>query len=48
MQVAPFDAPPFHLLQGIVALAALLTTTVVPIKQNRVAKLGRQRCPHTK
>lgn len=41
--LAPFDAAPFHLLQGIVALAALLTTTVVLIKQNRVAKLGEQR-----
>ncbi len=41
--MAPFDAAPFHMLQGIVALAALLTTTVVLIKQNRVAKLGEQR-----
>ena len=39
----PFDAAPFHLLQGIVALAALLTTTVVLIKQNRVARLAEQR-----
>lgn len=41
--MAPFDAPPFHWLQGVIALAALLTTTVVLIKQNRVAKLGEQR-----
>ncbi|MFN0182984.1 MAG: DUF1003 domain-containing protein [Aquabacterium sp.] len=41
--LAPFDATPFHMLQGVVALAALLTTTVVLIKQNRVAKLGEQR-----
>jgi uncharacterized membrane protein len=41
--LSPFDAAPFHMLQGIVALAALLTTTVVLIKQNRVAKLGEQR-----
>jgi uncharacterized membrane protein len=41
--LAPFDAAPFHMLQGIVALAALQTTTVVLIKQNRVAKLGEQR-----
>ena len=41
--LAPFDAAPFHLLQGIVALAALLTTTVVLIKQNRVARLAEQR-----
>ena len=40
---APFDEPPFFWLQGVVALAALLTTTVVLIKQNRVAKLGDQR-----
>jgi uncharacterized membrane protein len=39
----PFDVTPFHMLQGIVALAALLTTTVVLIRQNRVAKLGEQR-----
>ena len=39
----PFDAAPFAWLQGIVGLAALLTTTVVLIKQNRVAKLGEQR-----
>ena len=41
--LAPFDVAPFHMLQGVVALAALLTTTVVLIKQNRVAKLGEQR-----
>lgn len=39
----PFDAAPFHLLQGIVALAALLTTAVVLIKQNRVDRLAEQR-----
>lgn len=38
-----FDAPPFHFLQGMVALAALLATTVVLIKQNRVDRLGEQR-----
>jgi uncharacterized membrane protein len=43
MGLAPFDAAPFHMLQGIVALAALLITTVVLIKQDRVAKLGEQR-----
>lgn len=41
--IAPFDAAPFHLLQGVVALAALLITTVVLIKQNRVARLDEQR-----
>lgn len=38
-----FDPAPFHLLQGIVALAALLITTVVLIKQNRVARMSEQR-----
>ena len=40
---APFDEAPFFWLQGLTGLAALLTTTVVLIKQNRVAKLGEQR-----
>ena len=39
----PFDPAPFFWLQGIVGLGALLTATVVLIKQNRVAKLGEQR-----
>lgn len=39
----PFDPPPLHWLQGLVGLGALLTTTVVLIKQNRVARLGDQR-----
>jgi uncharacterized membrane protein len=38
-----FDPPPFFWLQGIVGLAALLTTTIVLIKQNRLAKLEEQR-----
>ena len=38
-----FDPPPFFWLQGIVGLAALLTATVVLIKQNRLAKLAEQR-----
>lgn len=37
------DEAPFFWLQGLFALASLLTTTVVLIKQNRVAKLGEQR-----
>jgi uncharacterized membrane protein len=41
--MAPFDEAPFFWLQGLTGLAALLTTTVVLIKQNRVAKLGEQR-----
>jgi uncharacterized membrane protein len=42
-QRLPFDAPPFHWLQGLLALAALLVTTFVLIKQNRIAKLSEQR-----
>lgn len=38
-----FDPPPFFWLQGIVTLGALLTATVVLIKQNRLAKLEEQR-----
>ncbi len=41
--VAEFDPAPFHLLQGIIGLGALLTATVVLIKQNRHAKLEEQR-----
>ena len=38
-----FDPAPFFWLQGLVGLVALLTTTFVLIKQNRVAKLDEQR-----
>ncbi|MFA7279337.1 MAG: DUF1003 domain-containing protein [Sterolibacterium sp.] len=38
-----FDPAPYFWLQGIVGLAALLTTTIVLIKQNRFAKLEEQR-----
>lgn len=38
-----FDPPPFAWLQGIVSLSALLITTVVLSKQNRLAKLAEQR-----
>lgn len=41
--LAEFDPAPYFWLQGIVGLAALLTTTVVLIKQNRMAKLEEQR-----
>ena len=41
--MAEFDPAPFYWLQGIVGLGALLTTTVVLIKQNRLAKLAEQR-----
>ncbi|MCK9381468.1 MAG: DUF1003 domain-containing protein [Sulfuritalea sp.] len=38
-----FDPEPYAWLQGIVGLSALLTTTVVLGKQNRLAKLEEQR-----
>ena len=38
-----FDPPPFNFLQGILSLGALLTATVVLIKQSRLAKLEEQR-----
>jgi uncharacterized membrane protein len=38
-----FDRAPFFWLQGIVSLGALLTTTVVLIKQNRMGKLEELR-----
>lgn len=38
-----FDPAPFFWLQGIVGLGALLTATVVLIKQNRLARLAEQR-----
>ena len=41
--MAEFDPAPFFWLQGIVGLGALLTTTVVLSKQNRLAKLEEQR-----
>jgi uncharacterized membrane protein len=41
--MAEFDPAPFHMLQGIIALGALLTATVVLIKQNRFAKLEERR-----
>ena len=39
----PLDAPPFAWLQGAVALAALITSTVVLYAQSRQAKLEIQR-----
>ena len=41
--ITEFDPAPFFWLQGIVSLGALLTATVVLIKQNRLAKLEEQR-----
>jgi uncharacterized membrane protein len=38
-----FDPAPFVVLQGIVSLGALLTATVVLIKQSRLAKIEEQR-----
>lgn len=41
--IVEFDPAPFFWLQGIVGLGALLTATVVLIRQNRLAKLAEQR-----
>lgn len=41
--VFQFDPPPFHFLQGIIGLSALLTATIVLSNQNRLAKLEEQR-----
>ena len=38
-----FDPAPFFWLQGVVSLGALLTATVVLIKQSRLAKIEEQR-----
>lgn len=38
-----FDPAPFSWLQGIVSLLALLTTMVVLVRQDRLAKLGERR-----
>lgn len=41
--IVEFDPEPYFWLQGIVGLGALLTSTVVLSKQNRLAKLAEQR-----
>lgn len=41
--IIQFDAPPFFWLQGMVSLGALFTTTVVLIKQSRLARLEERR-----
>jgi len=41
--VVPLDRPPFEWLQGAVALAALITSTVVLYAQTRQARLETQR-----
>jgi uncharacterized membrane protein len=38
-----FDPAPFHFLQGIIGLGALLIATVVLTKQNRLARLDERR-----
>jgi uncharacterized membrane protein len=38
----PFDPPPFPLLEGLLTLVALITTTVVLIAQNRQTKVENQ------
>jgi len=38
----PFDPPPFNLLDGVLSLSALVTSTIVLIAQNRQAKLEQQ------
>ncbi len=43
MGMEEFDPAPFFWLQGALTLAALLTTTIVLIKQNRLAQLEEQR-----
>ncbi len=43
VDMAEFDPAPFHWLQGITGLGALLTAIVVLIKQERLAKLEEQR-----
>lgn len=43
MHLTAFDSPPCFWLQGIVSLLALLTTTVVLIRQERLAKLEERR-----
>lgn len=41
--LSEFDPAPYFWLQGIVGLGALMTTTVILAKQNRLAKLEEQR-----
>lgn len=38
----PFDPKPFPLLEGLITVVALITTTVVLIAQNRQARLEQQ------
>ena len=43
LHLASFDPPPFHWLEGLLTLIALLTTTTVLIGQKRQSKLAEQR-----
>lgn len=43
MGFSEFDPAPFFWLQGMIGLGALMTTTIVLIKQNRMARLAEQR-----
>ena len=43
LNLTEFDPAPYFWLQGILGLGALLSTTVVLIKQNRLDKLAQQR-----
>ena len=40
--VSPMDAPPFAILQGVMTLVALITTTIVLIAQNRQTKVEQE------
>jgi uncharacterized membrane protein len=43
LHLTPFDPPPFAWLDGLLSFAALITTTIVLIAQNRQVKLELQR-----
>ena len=43
LHLAAFDPAPFFWLQGLVSLLALLTTTVVLVRQKRLAELEERR-----
>jgi len=43
VQQPVFDPLPYHLLHGIVSLGALVTATIVLIKQERLGRLAEQR-----
>lgn len=42
-ELKSFDPPPFHYLQGIIGLSALLAATIVLSKQNRIIRIDEQR-----